>query len=1646
MRQNRIFTALSLSFIAVVFLAPFSQLPSGSVIRINTSGAAELAHSTFRFVDLESLAPIRPRSLLVDGYEIAPTVGVDGVVELDLSAGEHAVEVLANGYRPMRARHGAAFPYSVINVFYLVPELEPSAQLLEHTAKESHRVSGWVRSRESLRTIQDAHVFFESPAFTTEAITDPAGEFAFTVPANAFQNEWQIRAEARNRQSSRLASRGQVDLPSNIRHVFLLARETDAPDDSDKAGFRPTVRLPSKPMSSLSLLLQTPPNTIRVGLGAPRASAIACSGFNEKCSSSFNACSPTNIDVVDIETYVKRVFRGELFGTVIWDEAELECFKATAVAIRSYASFHALSSPRGSQYDICNSDSCQCYFSNFSAFGPISTAASQQTAGQVLLTHNDQIPKSEYGSWNGSCARGIIHCTAEAGYPNLYSIYDYAIDQNWNLRPSNPELWGHGRGMSQYGSHFRAKNGETYQQILTFYYQDYGWRLSTSPSQTLTVNLVPNPSSGTAPLPVSLTASISGTASGMINYTFWWNCSSASNSVSEVTSVCGDPRDPIRGAKFDGVSDNPKAVMHLYTSSGSYTAKVIVERGTAPPAEQRFSIGVTGGSCNYSIDPSSLQFGSNGGSGNVSVTAPNGCSWNASSNTNWITINSGNSGSGNGQVGYTIQPNGGQAQRTSTITVAGQTHTITQQGVSCNYSIDPPSRQFDSNGGSGNVSVIAPSGCSWTATSNANWITVTSGGSGSGNGSVIYFVATNSSTGRTGTIAIAGQTFTVMQGAACSSNCPATFTEVSTSLIGVSNSFVAWGDYDNDGDLDILLTGQTNTGQRIAKIYQNDGSGIFTDIQAALTGVLETGEGSSAWGDYDNDGDLDILLTGSGSGDLPVTKIYRNDNGNFVDINASLTPVRNSSVVWGDYDNDGDLDILLTGATGSGSVSKIYRNDGGGVFTDINASLPGVADGCVSWADYDGDGDLDILLTGSSSSVLISKIYRNDSNGAFTDINASLPGVVGSAAWGDYDNDGDLDILLTGISPAGAIAGIYRNDSGIFINIPVSLRVAEFSSVAWGDYDNDGDLDILLTGNSYSPSGSVAKVYRNDGGSFVDVSAPLTGVARGSVAWGDYDNDGDLDILLSGDTGTNYISKIYRNNIGTANAAPSAPTGLAATVTENSVTLTWNKSSDSKTAQNALTYNLRIGTSAGGVQKLSPMANATTGYRKAPKLGNAGHKNAWTIKNLSNGTYYWSIQAIDNAFAGSTFAPEQTFVIQPPSVSIQVTVQTNPSGRSFTVDGATYTAVQTFTWASGSTHTIGTTNPQSGGAGTQYVWSNWSDGGGISHTVSPTSNTTYTASFVTQHYLTMSAGAGGAISPSSNWYNSGQRVTIMATPNNGYSFNGWSGSGTGSYTGSSNPATVTMNGAITEMANFVIVTRPVACVSAASYSALGIATEAIVAAFGSSLATATLAASTNPLPTTLAGTTVRVKDGIGAERLAPLFLVSPAQINFQVPPGTASGTAIVTITSGDGSVSSGTAQIASVAPGLFSANANGQGVAAAVVLRVKADGSQVYEPVTRFDPAQNRFVAAPIDLGPPTDQVFLILYGAGIRHRSSMSSVASKIGGVDAQALFAGAQGGFVGLDQVNLRVPRSLIGRGEVDIVLTVDGKVANTVKASIK
>ena len=172
-----------------------------------------------------------------------------------------------------------------------------------------------------------------------------------------------------------------------------------------------------------------------------------------------------------------------------------------------------------------------------------------------------------------------------------------------------------------------------------------------------------------------------------------------------------------------------------------------------------------------------------------------------------------------------------------------------------------------------------------------------------------------------------------------------------------------------------------------------------------------------------------------------------------------------------------------------------------------------------------------------------------------------------------------------------------------------------------------------------------------------------------------------------------------------------------------------------------------------------------------------------------------------------------------------------------------------------------------------------------------------------------------------------------------------------------------------------------AVVSAASYKGDALAAEQIVVAFGTNLADSIVVANTLPLPTTLSGVSVKVRDSQNVERLAPLFFVSPTQINFQIPAGMAVGAALFTVVKNGVSMSTGNAPIAAVAPSLFTADTSGRGLAAGQALRIKSGNLQSYEPIGRFDSQQGKFLPVQVDLGPTTDQVFLILYGTGFRNR-----------------------------------------------------------------
>jgi hypothetical protein len=493
------------------------------------------------------------------------------------------------------------------------------------------------------------------------------------------------------------------------------------------------------------------------------------------------------------------------------------------------------------------------------------------------------------------------------------------------------------------------------------------------------------------------------------------------------------------------------------------------------------------------------------------------------------------------------------------------------------------------------------------------------------------------------------------------------FTEVtSISLAGVTASSVSWGDYDNDGYLDLLISGATTSNQ-VTRIYRNLGGTNFVDIQAGLPGISG---GQAVWGDFNNDGKLDVLLTGAG-----ISMIFRNDGSNvFTDIGAGLAGFGPSAAgAWADFNNDGALDIAIAGA--GGLPIKTYRNDGNSRFTDLTNSLPTLSDGAIAWADYNNDGSMDLLVSGFNYGPggvgEITRLYLNDGRGNFADSGIVFQGVSqGSVAWGDYNNDGFLDFLVTGSTGSGSVrySILYSNNAaGGFV--PLSLRSVlhvDQSSVAWGDFDGDGYLDFAISG--MSRTGAVTKVYRNQGGMlFQDSGSLLPRLSGGAVAWGDFDNDGKLDLMITGNTGSNYIAKLYRNNSLTANVAPTAPGNLSAAISNDAATLIWSAAFDPNQS-GGLSYNLRVGTTPGAGDVVSPMASAN-GFRRIPRLGNANCALSWTITNLNVGTFYWSVQAIDNSFAGSPFASEASFQVPARSPRVTTGTATNISETYATLSG-----------------------------------------------------------------------------------------------------------------------------------------------------------------------------------------------------------------------------------------------------------------------------------------------------------------------------------------------------------------------------------------
>ncbi len=363
------------------------------------------------------------------------------------------------------------------------------------------------------------------------------------------------------------------------------------------------------------------------------------------------------------------------------------------------------------------------------------------------------------------------------------------------------------------------------------------------------------------------------------------------------------------------------------------------------------------------------------------------------------------------------------------------------------------------------------------------------------------------------------------------------FTEVLPSpFVGVYESAIAFADVDGDGDQDFVETGLSDGQTFIANLYINDGKGVFTNVAAPFIGITQ---GAIAFADVDGDGDQDFLLTGS-TASTRIAKLYLNDGtGTFSEIATPFSPVFDSAVAFADVDGDGDQDVLLSGDSSGGRILRLYLNNGIGIYTlSPNATFTGINSASLAVADIDNDGDQDFFITGITSNGFKSWLYLNSGDGTFTLVpNTTFIAIYnGDAGFADVDGDNDPDLLIAGSADGGSgyLTRLYMNNgNGEFTEASTTgLPDVGAGSFDFTDLDNDNDQDILITGIMTLNQGKISKIFINNGiYGFIEVyNLPFAAVQHGACAFQDVDGDSDMDAVITGTAnGGGRIARLYKN-------------------------------------------------------------------------------------------------------------------------------------------------------------------------------------------------------------------------------------------------------------------------------------------------------------------------------------------------------------------------------------------------------------------------------------------------------------------------------------------------------------------------------------
>ncbi|NOT62565.1 MAG: hypothetical protein HOP19_20360 [Acidobacteria bacterium] len=1011
------------------------------------------------------------------------------------------------------------------------------------------------------------------------------------------------------------------------------------------------------------------------------------------------------------------------------------------------------------------------------------------------------------------------------------------------------------------------------------------------------------------------------------------------------------------------------------------------------------------------------KYAASASTGKLHVKVGAGCPWSASSDQPWLTLTSGATGTREGTMDFSLAANTGPA-RTGKITVGTQVFTLTQES-GCVVTLGSPVASMAVTGGTGNLAVSSSAGCLWSATSDQPWLTLTTA-TVTGNGSISYSVQPNSGAARSASIIVGNKTFVVNQAGSCAVSLPISGTSFQTSSTGGASGTISvtaatgcvWTAKSDQPWL-VVTNGASGTGNGAVsyRVYSNDYAERIGIITVADKKYVIRQDGrcsvnlSSTSGSYSA-----ATATGSVAVTAPGCAWAATSLTPWLNVTDGASGYLNGTVSFSMEANPlgqarigllviGGVDYTVTQAAACSVTAAMTTQTFSGSANTATATVSAPA-GC-GWTatsdQYWATIESGATSTGNGT-VTIKLSYHGGANPrqakltiagrTFTITQQVACNVVSlsSSSLRASAAAGSTTVNVT-TDPAGCFFYAYPDSDSAYWT---SVSGHGTSRITISFLENNGDERVskVLIGNQIFTLTQAAKPVNCAGAYF----APITQSAAYPGGTYQVDVSTGMDCRWEAVTATPWIVL----EAGTARGIRRG-------------TLSYRVATN-PTAQSR-TGTLQVN---GQSFTVTQAAASTCTFSVTPTSANVAANGGTTTFNVSAGTgCNWSAFSSEMAakvMTGGTGTGNGTVTVvtQPHTAATARTIKLLIAGQTVTLTqagGATGNPVPLLMRLASKERT----NPHKVSVfGTNFV----------ANSVVRWNGTDRATTFVNSTELEI------AITIGEYFADTAVQISVF------------------------NPAP---GGGLSNTVNFRNPGLAVG-VSAAGYNMVeGVAANSIAAIWGHEFTTDTVVGRTVPLPNTLSGVTVLLYDRDGRRYQMPLFFASPYQLNVLVPADLATGLAEIVITCSDGSIRTGYMIVQPVSPGMFSFEASGVGVAAGQVLRLR-NGALTYETLARYNETTQRFDAVPIDLGPETDRVFLVLYGTGLRGRSDLSKVTMRADspfegvGIPFTPLYVGAQGSFLGLDQMNLEIPRALIGKGRQNLWLNIDGWTGNVVEVNIK